>query len=359
MEFSILRAALADQREQWRQLWGKLPSERRDVYFLPEYSLANADDGRGEALCATAYEDGAVWMYPFLKCPITPLDQAAGEDGLCDIQTAYGYGGPVVNEPGEGEAFLREAWRRLSDWCTDAGVVGEFCRFHPLLDNHRWAATGMTVREECKTVVIDLEKYPQAFWDDSFYRPHRKMIRRAEREGFLYAGLSKVTVEDLSWFFPMYTTTQEILETREETRFNKAYFETLFKEMADKLWIGVVQKSEKTVAAILVIEGDAFAHTHLMVYGGEGSAHGMSNCLYHGIALDAAERGFKALHLGGGNGNDETDSLFIFKSKLSLEHRMFRIGTRCYNSPRYEELGARWEERNGPRPDGYFLFYRT
>ena len=37
---------------------------------------------------------------------------------------------------------------------------------------------------------------------------------------------------------------------------------------------------------------------------------------------------------------------------------MFSIGTRCHDRALYDELGARWEERNGPRPENYFLFYR-
>lgn len=359
MEFSVLRAALADQRDQWTSIWESLPAERRDVYFLPGYALASEADGRGEALCGVARENGAVWLHPFLKCPITPLDGPSEEPGLYDIQTAYGYGGPVVNEAGENADFLGNVWRRFSDWCADAGVVGEFCRFHPLLENHRWAANEMTVRGERKTVVMNLKTYPDAVWKDSHFSTHRNMIRRAEREGYTYHSKSGVSVEDIASFAPMYARSLDRLQARDETRFGNAYFKTLAGKMADKAWIGTVRMSERADAAVLVLQGTQSAHIHLIGYGGDGSSHGMSNCLYHGTALEAARRGLQSLHLGGGNTNDDKDSLYQFKSKLSPERRLFHVGTWCHNPDRYEQLGTKWEERNGPRPGGYFLFYRT
>ena len=131
MDFRILKATLMSDHETWKSAWDKLPVERRDVYFLPEYLLAYEAEGHGEAYCALAMTDDAIWMYPYLRCNIPMADKYLAGKVFYDIQSPYGYGGPVVNEAGEDKTFLRDAWQYFSDWCDRTGVVGEFCRFHP------------------------------------------------------------------------------------------------------------------------------------------------------------------------------------------------------------------------------------
>ena len=84
----------------------------------------------------------------------------------------------------------------------------------------------------------------------------------------------------------------------------------------------------------------------------------MTNCLYHGVALEAAKRGLSKLHMGGGTTRDLGNSLFRFKASLSPDRRVFNIGIRYHNNDVYQWLGAKWQELYGPRPSGYFLFYR-
>lgn len=356
MDFKVLKANLMSDRDTWKESWDKLPPERRDVYFLPEYLLAYEAEERGEACCALAMSGDAIWMYPYLRCSIPMTDKYLEGKVFYDIQSPYGYGGPVVNKAGENEAFLYEAWRYFTDWCGHVGVVGEFCRFHPLLDNHHWAPPEMCVIEDRKTVVIDLNIYPNRIWNDSYFRVQRNMIRRAEREGYEYHTLP--SLKQMSWFVPMYTQVQEVLQAGSETRFRKTYFESLVQGLGEKTWLGIVKKGTDIVAAVLVLEGELFAHSHLMAYGSGRATAGMTNLLYHGVAFEAAKRGLNALHMGGGKTKDDNDRLFYFKKSLGQGRRMFYIGTRCHNSELYKRIGTQWENLHGPRPEGYFLFYR-
>jgi len=115
VDFKILKASLMSHREKWEEAWDKLPMERRDVYFLPEYLQAYEAEGQGEACCALAKTGDTIWMYPYLKCSITLADKYLDGKVFSDIQSPYGYGGPVVNKAGEDEAFLHEAWRYFTD----------------------------------------------------------------------------------------------------------------------------------------------------------------------------------------------------------------------------------------------------
>lgn len=356
IDFKTLKASIVNDRDTWKCAWAKLPAERRDVYFLPEYLLAYEAEGHGEAYCALATTGDAVWMYPYLRCAIPLADKYLAGKVFYDIQSPYGYGGPAVNEAGEDKIFLGAAWQHFSEWCVSNHIVGEFCRFHPLIENHLWTPGEMQVLEDRQTVSMDLNSYPSAIWNDSFFRSHRHMIRKAEREKYVFE--TATAAGEMPWFAEKYAYTQDLLGANSETRFSGAYFKTLVKGLGDKAWLGIVKKEGEAVTAVLVLEGAQFAHSHLMVYLCEGPARGMTNCLYHGVALEAARRGLQLLHMGGGKTPDAEDPLLRFKVSLGPDRHVFKIGKRCHNNEVYQLLGAKWEELHGPRPSGFFLFYR-
>jgi GNAT acetyltransferase-like protein len=353
MNFVLLRAAKAQEHDRWLQFWRALPKERRDVYFLPEYLAASETARLGTAACAVASHERAIWLYPFLMCD-TPLD--AGGARYVDLITAYGYGGPVVSLDGEDESFLNDAWAVFGEWAAAAQVVGEFVRFHPLLGNSRWAAPETRVVRDRRTISIDVASYPYSFLNDSYYRVHRHMVRRAEREGFVFD--TREPAAAMEWFIPLYNETQEFLNAGNDTRFDDVYFESLVAGLGDRAWLGVVTQEEHVVAAVLVLDGDPTSHCHLMGYRRLTKTAGMTNLIYHGITLEAARRGTSAVHMGGGRTGNDDDSLFKFKASLSPHQATFEIGMRCHDSPVYERLGRDWEKTHGPKPRDYFLYYR-
>ena len=356
MEFRVLRASEPQERTQWLRIWGLLPESRRDVYFLPGYLQAFEADGRGEASCAIALSEDCVWLYPFLKCPLETASELPTGGPLFDVQTPYGYGGPVVNGPGEETGFLRDVWARWSAWCADAGVVGEFVRFHPLVDNRLWAPPEMQMSIDRPTVAMQLDRYPETVWTDSYFRRHRHMIRKAEREGCSFE--TSAVAGHTSWFAGLYDETQDRLQADDDTRFREAYFETLAGELDQRAWFGIVKRSGEVAAAVLVLEGTVFGHSHLMGDRREGGPGGITNLVYHGIALEASRHGLQTLHMGGGRTPHDKDSLLRFKTSLSPDRANFWLGTLCHNAPAYQRLGLEWEALHGPRPPGYFLFYR-
>ncbi|MFZ8281143.1 hypothetical protein ACO1KQ_14480, partial [Staphylococcus aureus] len=80
-------------------------------------------------------DGGGRLLYPFRLRPITHVGAEAARPGICDIETVYGYTGPLAN--GAAPDFLERAWRGFAQWVRDQGVVSEFCRFHPLLETER------------------------------------------------------------------------------------------------------------------------------------------------------------------------------------------------------------------------------
>lgn len=356
MSFELLRAGVANEKERWLSAFARLPSERRDVYFLPAYLQAYEHDPQAVACCAV-YSDGeALLLYPFLRCPIPSIDGEPDTMNLQDIQSAYGYGGPVVNHAGETPQFLQDAWSHFADWCSEQRVVTEFTRFHPLLNNQQWAPTTMKTFNDRITIPINLSEYPKDVWDSSYYRVHRQMLRKAERVGFSFHILPLRS--ELAWFVPLYKETQDYLQAGKETRFEIDYFSALSEGFGEMAWLGVVKMKGEITAAAVVLESEVFLHSHLMGYRRNVATAGMTNLLYHGIAVEGANRGKQILHMGGGRSNKGDDLLLKFKASLSPQRAPFFLGAQCRNDKAYDHLGSKWEKKYGPRPPNYLQFYR-
>jgi len=356
MEFKILNASVSAEKEQWLSDLSQLPPERRDVYFQPEYIHAYVDAEETEACCAVCKSGSSILMYPFLKSSIAPEEASPGKRSRFDIQSAYGYGGPVVNTAGEDPQFLKEAWSMFSDWCESERIITEFVRFHPLIDNVRWIPQEMRAFEDRKTIPMMLESYEHDLRNTSYYRSHRGMLNKADRMGFSFHVMPAAS--ELDWFVPLYLKTQDYLEGTGEARVEMDYFKSLTDGLGEGAWLGVVKQSNEITGAVLVLEGPAYLHSHLMGYRRDIKTAGMTNLLYHGIALEGASRGKKILHMGGGTSSSEGDALFRFKKSLSPARASFWLGTRCHDHFSYEELGKTWEAQHGPRPKNYFQFYR-
>src|SRR5262245_31767944 len=58
--------------------------------------------------------------------------------GITDIQSPYGYGGPLSNC--DDAPFLGMADDRFQLWARENSVVAEFLRFHPLISQRKWYA---------------------------------------------------------------------------------------------------------------------------------------------------------------------------------------------------------------------------
>ncbi|MBU6402083.1 MAG: GNAT family N-acetyltransferase [Verrucomicrobia bacterium] len=358
MDIQLLAAHKVADAQQWADCWATLPAERRDVYFHPAYALANEVDGRGEALCYVAKRGPALLLYPFLRGPV-PESAALGiEAPISDIQTPYGYGGPVVNDAGEEEGFLNASWAAFGDWCRQSDIIAEFIRFHPLLRNERWASASTRILFNRRTVFLDLQSYPADFHAKSCFQNHRQTVHRAIRAG---ATTEKVPADQgLAWFGPKYAETQNALGAGAETRFSPAYFASLARDLGAKVSLWSARHTSGAMArAILELESDVFSHGHLMAFGEASALAGASNLLLHRIALDAAERGLRMMHIGGGRARGDEDALFKFKSRVAPGRAEFRIGTCCHQPERFEQLRRGWVAQRGPAPTDRFLFYRA
>ncbi|MBA4067507.1 MAG: hypothetical protein C0501_28120 [Isosphaera sp.] len=317
-----------------------------DVYFTAGYHAACEANGDGQARLFVADDGRDALVHPILMRPIPD----AGEPGWYDLESAYGYTGPLATTADPG--FLARAWGLFSEWCRGHRVVAEFVRFHPLLGNSRLGADVYQASPDRQTVAVRLgpdlwAEYPSV---------HRNMVNKARKHGLRGAELTGPDAVDV--FRALYEPTMRRLGAAESYLFSDAYYQALAAGLGDRLKVFAALDGDRPVAAGLFLLGPTTVHYHLSGSDRDALRLAPNNLLLHTVAEWGAERGFGFLHLGGGRTPRPDDELFRFKAGLSRERFPFHLGRRVHDAGRYQRLCSAWLERNGPdRPD-YFLLYR-
>ena len=346
------RVLTTEQRDDWHDVLRHLPTV--DTYFLPEYHRAYEANGEGRARAFVAQEADQVLFYPFMVRPIEMVGPEPVPNLCYDIETVYGYSGPLCNTTNP--EFLEGAWTTFAGWCQVEHIVAEFIRFHPLLDNHWTVDNSCSVAWDRDTVAIRLDCSESELWA-SYPQVHRNMVRKALSKGLTCEEVR--ATDGLSAFRGLYDSTMERVGAQHRYHFSDAYFECLIEGLGEKLKLFTIRDGDHHVAAALfLLHGDR-VHYHLAGSDVRYNAEAPSNLLLHTIAEWGQRQGLRWLHLGGGRTADTDDGLFRFKFSVSRLRFPFYIGKRIHDRQTYEALCSMWmRQRSLTEPPSYFLLYR-
>ncbi|MCU0513797.1 MAG: GNAT family N-acetyltransferase [Anaerolineae bacterium] len=339
---------------EWHSLLARLPHS--DIYFTPEYHRAYERNGDGEALLFVAEEGAQLYVHPFLLRAIRQVGGQPLTDPLYDSTTVYGYGGPLatIGDP----AFVQRAQEAFHAWCQSRGVVTEFIRFHPLLDNYRLAGPQYTVQLNRQTAAVPLYPVEEPLWND--YDPvHRNKIRKAGRAGLVCQELTGP--EGLAHFKRLYFQTMDALQAQDLYYFSDAYYEAML-EMAQPgyLRLYVVLLEGQAIASGLFMYYGHIIHYHLSGSDLEHRKYAPNNLMLHQVAAAGGAAGYHLLHLGGGRSAAPDDSLFVFKAQIGKRRLPFYTGRRIHDEARYAALCDLWRHaRQTDTLPNFFPVYRA
>lgn len=321
---------------------------KSDIYFSLDYHKLAAD---GVPSCFLYQERESSFCLPIIETPI-------GDTGLRDFSTCYGYSGPLstTDEPG----FLARSWASFHQCCRERGLVAGFIRFHPLLENQRFADhSGVEARLNRKTVFIDLTRPEAQLWNSKIDSTHY-WIRRAKREGATF-------IADTEWrnydaFIALYRSTMERHQAAAEYRFSDKYFADLRRTLGDRGFLACVMLNDRLIAAAVILTHAPFAHYHL---GGSDEAFRPlcpNALLFVEAAYYLRSVGYGLFHLGGGSDARDDNSLLYFKQRLSQDVASFYTASVIVDQERYQALCKEWEQSAPPaaqeRYRSYTLKYR-
>ncbi len=320
------------------QLWAEyLHPTCHDFYYSEAYHDFMQEQGYGEAWLAVVGSREKSLIWPFLLRSVNPAS-APPQKVMRDVTSVYGYTGPLASGCAPGDPFLSDAWNALLTHWRASGVVSLFCRFHPLLQNHRWVAdsVGETVSAvpplqltlEGHTVSLDLTRTDEEAWAE--YRvTHRRHMNRARQCGLI----CEVDYEfaHLPDFVRLYHSTMQRNRAAAKYFYSADSFDLLRRKLAPAISLHVVRAGDRLAAAALVSEYQGIVQ--YLFAGVEDQFVDVSplKLLLEAIRKWSHSRGNRVLHLGGGRGGRE-DSLFYFKSGFSRRRHPFYTG-RCTLDP--------------------------
>lgn len=329
----------------WDKTIESFPIHMQDVYFTSDYYKIQEVNGDGKGVLFVYKEDEKLACYPFLVNEIKGYDL---KETYFDIETAYGYGGPIVNC--FDEDFLNRFEENFCDYCIKEKIVAEFIRFNPLIGNQKIFNKNIDILHNRTTVYLDLNKSIDYIWKNQISSKNRNMIRKAEK-----SGLTIEYTEDLVNFRRIYEETMDKVNATDYYYFSDEYYYYL--EKLNNTYINVKLEDEVIATAIFMKYGEYF-HYHLAGSRKEFLKFSPNNLLLWEAIKYANSNHYKIMHFGGGLTDSPEDNLFKFKKNFSKDFCEFFIGKRVHNKEVYNKLIKMWSERNNNESPKLLLQYR-
>jgi Acetyltransferase (GNAT) domain len=339
-----------------RTLWaaGMSASGANDVYYRLEYHQLYSFHG-GRCLAYIARVGGETLFHPFFLRPIGRVGSVRVSGRLNDIETVYGYAGPIATT--DSREFLAEAWRGFEPWCRENSVVTEFIRFNPLLRTQRFAHAQTEVSFDRETVIVSLEGDEETLWH-SYPSVQRNSVRKARKAGLRCV---EANLEDgLTAFVHLYEATMRRVDAAAFYHFPLTYYDRIERTLAANTKLFFVKFDGKTVAGGLFFLAGDTVHYHLSGSCADTQQLAPNNLLLHEVAVWGQRHGFRSLHLGGGRSHAPDDPLLGFKKRVSRQVIPFYLGRHVHDQEQYNDLCELWKRQYGESMlPSYFPPYRA
>jgi lipid II:glycine glycyltransferase (peptidoglycan interpeptide bridge formation enzyme) len=325
---------LSTESDKWNEYLNYFEKDKRDIYFTLEYHKMHEINGDGKAQCFVYREESNIAIYPYM---INEINGYELNEKYYDIESVYGYSGPLANNCNE--SFLKKFEDAFLDYCSKSNIVAEFIRFHPILGNSNIFSKNIETIYNRKTVYLDVENDIESIWKHNISSKNRNMIRKAEK-----SGLRVIINNDYSTFRNIYKLTMDKVSADSYYYFNEYYFDFI-KDYKNFILMNVIFNNMNIASAIFMSYGDYF-HYHLAGSIKENLNLAPNNLLLWEAIKLAHNNKARFMHFGGGLLINDNDNLFKFKTSFSNSFADYYIGKRIHNKGVYDYLISQWEQKN-------------
>lgn len=321
------------------EIFDKIAPDKKSFYYSPYYIKACADSEEKLKPIFFVKEENEGIFYHAALIGDTPFEN------YNDIQTPYGYGGPLIDGT---QNFADRAFLEYKNMCKESKVLVEFIRFHPVVSNSEMYYGKKLVNR--KTVAINLTVENLLKTCSSRVKSAIKIARINE--------ISIIFNKDqkyLDAFHKIYIDLMNEKNTLEEYFFSKKYIEHLLK--SDKVFLcSAINKDNEVIGSSLFFYESAIADYHLSATTHEGKKSNVSALMIIEFAEFIKKKGAKWLYLGGGNDSSEDNSLLFFKKGFSKIIFNYNIGYYIFNE-KYFDYERKFYSDNEVKQKR-ILFYR-
>lgn len=333
----------------WESVLAAFPSHLQDIHFTARYHRMYEANGDGTAMLFVYREADETYAYPFLCRPV-PSGLIDGD--YFDIESAYGYGGPLstTTDP----SFLHAADQAFRNFTRERSIVTEFVRFHPLIGNHGFVAgdSGLKVVHLRDYVAVNL-RVPETELLAGYTSQNRNKIRKAEKSGVVIT--QDMTMSRFDEFIRIYIDNMRQLGASSLYFFSEDYFAGLRELLKTDGMLYFADGTSGCLGAAAFLHNNTWAHYFLSSATPEGKKLAAGNALLHAGIIACRQRGCATMHLGGGLTGTEDDALLVFKRNFSSMRVPYYIGKRIHLDGVYQRIMESWD-RNHP---GYSQQYSS
>lgn len=331
MMFTVLTI---DESDKWDEIVKRF--NNYDIYYLSGYVKAFEVHGDGEPTLFYYEDKNIKAMNVVMKRDIEKDKNFLGKitpNTYFDTITPYGYGGFIL----EGEITdesLKVLDKKYVELCKNEGIVSEFVRFHPVINNVDRVSSIYDISKLGRTITMELNSQNQ-IWN-ALTSKNRNVIRKALKSGVeIYWGRNPKLSDK---FVTLYNTTMDKDDAEDYYYFDKRFYDSVLSDSRHNSLIFYAMYEDKIIAMSIILFSNKQMHYHLSASEREYLHLAPTNLLLYEAACWGSENGHKTFHLGGGLGSKE-DSLFSFKkafNKSSDTH--FSIGRKIFDEDKYDEL---------------------
>ena len=303
-----------------------------DVYYLSGYVRPFMLHGDGNPKLLYYESEGLRAIYVFM---LRPTDIAE----LYDSTTPYGYGG-ILFEGDTCYDHVEAFWKEYASAMIEIGVVDDFVRYHPVLQNAEPLRPFSNIMDLGKTIALDLSS-PEVIWENLTSKKRGK-IRKAEKNGIQV--LHGQGFELFEQFIPIYNTTMKKDAATDYYFFEKPFYEAIYEGLRGNYEMFYAMLDDKVVMMAIMLYCNGQMHYHLSGSLLEYRHFEANNLLLYKAALWGCDHGLKSLHLGGGVGSGN-DPLFEFKKGFNRnDDCQFSIGRQVFDEDGYRRLISKRKE---------------
>jgi hypothetical protein len=294
-------------------------------------------------------------LFPFIVRSLE--NEPWGEPGLCDLTTAYGFGGPFAWGVTEEEG--RRFWRAFEAWGAARGVVSVFARLSVFAEDLLPFEGEVEERGPCVVRRLDLSE--EGLWED-YASKVRTKVRKAESYGLEFEADPEGG--RLDEFLEVYTATMDRRKAAPRYYFPRSFYESLRRDLRGHFFFVHALLGGRVVATDLELYSGERAYGLLTGTLVDAMPLGATDFLRHHTFLYARRLGIRAVVLGGGY--QPNDGILRYKRTLAPGcEKPYRLARRTLDPEgcaRLTERRRRWEAERGrswePVP-GFFPPYRS
>lgn len=343
MKTSIIN--LADQIK-WNEII--LRSDFYDFYHCNSYN--NLERTGQNFLFVVEDDHGDFVALPLIKREIEGTD-------FFDCTSVYGYAGPISSkEISKLSIELIEAFqKKLLSYLRDENFVSVFSRLHPIADQSRLLGNIGEILPLNKTVAIDLT-LPIDEQRRKYRKSNKSEINQLRNRGFTVKKAS--TKEELDSFVSIYTETMQRVSATKSYFFDEDYFQKFVQVKDFSPFLLLAYKEDEITAGAIFTTAKNVMQYHLAGTKEEYMKQTPMKLILDEARLLGNQLGQNYLHLGGGVGGSDEDSLFKFKSGFSDINFVYKVWRLIVDENKYKEL-VKLKSGNRELDKNYFPLYRA